>query len=197
MNPLFTIGHSNHAIGTFLGLLAGHEIAMVADVRSIPWSQRFPWFRKELIAWSLKEAKIGYEFLGETLGGRPRDLADLDHAAERYGVIVGQASFQGALDALVKEAVDHRVAIMCAERDPIDCHRAMLIARALRGRDGLEIRHILAAGELEPHGDLEARMVEKAKCAPPPLLDTPDMQQRAREEAYDILAHGPGWRPSG
>ena len=168
-----------------------------ADVRSIPWSQRFPWFRKELIAWSLKEAKIGYEFLGETLGGRPRDLADLDNAAERYREIAGQASFPGRPRQTGRRGGrspdgDHVRRARPDRLPPGDADRARA-ARPRGGRDPAypgQWRARAPRRPGSPHG-------REGQMRPPPLLDTPDMQQRAIEESYDILAHGPGWRPSG
>ena len=195
MRPLFTIGHSTHSLEDFLGLLARHEIETLVDVRSIPWSRRSPHFRRRALAPALAAAGLGYAFLGDALGGRPRDLAGLDDAAERFRRIAARGSFRRGLDRLRDLAARQRAALMCAERDPIDCHRAILIARHLAGRAGLEILHIHADGRLEPQAALERRMVETAGCAPPPLFATGEPMARAIDEAYERLARGRGWRP--
>ncbi len=188
MYPLFTIGHSNHPLEDFLDLLARHKIECLVDVRSIPWSRRMPHFRRNALAPALAAAGFGYLFLGDALGGRPRDLDGLDDAAERFRRIAAREPFHRGLDRLSRIVSNRRAALMCAEQDPIDCHRAILVARHFRTGTGAEILHIHADGHLEPQAALEARMVERAGCAPPPLFATEEETARSVDAAYERLA---------
>jgi uncharacterized protein (DUF488 family) len=172
---LFSAGHSNHPIGYFVGLLKRHGVTALADVRSVPYSRRHPQFRREALAESLREAGIAYVFLGEELGGK------------REGGLVAAArtpEFRSGLERLREGAKRYRVAFMCAEREPLDCHRTILVARHLRAPD-VTIRHILANGKLEEHASVERRLVESEKTAPPPLMADEQAWREAVERAYD------------
>jgi uncharacterized protein (DUF488 family) len=182
VSEIFTVGHSNHPIDYFVGLLRRHGVTALADVRSTPYSRRHPQFRRESLAESLKQAGIAYVFLGEELGGkRAGGLATAAQAP----------AFQAGLRRLREGAQRYRVAFMCAEREPLDCHRTILVARHLR-RPDVTIRHILADGTLEEHESVERRLVESEKTAPPPLIATePGAWREAVERAYD--ARGAAW----
>jgi uncharacterized protein (DUF488 family) len=172
---LFSVGHSNHPIGHFVGLLQRHGITALADVRSTPYSRRHPQFRREALAARLKEAGIAYVFLGGELGGkRAGGLAAASRTPE----------FRSGLARLREGAARYRVAFMCAEREPTDCHRTMLVARHLRAPDVI-IRHILADGTLEEHESVERRLVEAEKTEPPPLMANNAAWREAVEKAYD------------
>jgi uncharacterized protein (DUF488 family) len=180
MSPLFTIGHSNHPIGAFTALLQRHAIATLCDVRSIPGSRRFPQFGRQRLEEALRQAGISYEWWGETLGGRPaQGPAPLD-----YGARARDPAFRASLDRLVEAVSGSRTALMCAERDPMDCHRALLVCRNLRGR-GLAISHILADGALETQDAFEARLVARSGRKALPLLDGPASGEAAIAAAYD------------
>jgi uncharacterized protein (DUF488 family) len=159
---IWTIGHSNHSAVRFIDLLQGAGIACVADVRSIPFSRRNPQFsRKPLIA-SLKDAGIEYWFLGDALGARPRNESCYEGGKASYARIAATAAFRNALDALIDRSQSAHIALMCAEKEPLDCHRTILVARAVAQR-GVELRHILADGRIEPHAALEERLLHLAR----------------------------------
>jgi len=180
---IFTVGHSSHTIGHFIGLLQRHGISALADVRSVPYSRRHPQFRREVLAESLKAEGIAYVFLGEELGGKRE--GGLDAASRTSG-------FKAGLERLREGAQRYRVAFMCAEREPLDCHRTILVARHLRAPD-VTIRHILASGELEEHSSVERRLVESEKTSPPPLLaGQPEAWHEAVERAYDARSRAWG-----
>ena len=155
-NPttLFTIGHSNHPISHFLGLLGRHGIGLLADIRSVPASRHHPQFGKRRLRDSLAAQGIAYAFLGQQLGGRPRDPACLVDGVVSYERVAETAAFQEGLTRLVCLAQAQPVAMMCAERNPADCHRSRLVSPALI-RHGWEVRHILADGTVQEHGRLE------------------------------------------
>lgn len=129
---LFTIGHSVHAPEVFLALLQRHGITAVADVRSSPYSRRHPHFGRGLLEPLLRHNEIAYIFLGRELGGRPADRS-LYHTEgwADYESIRATTPFQRGIDRLIRGLEHYRVAILCGEEDPLDCHRGLMIAPAL------------------------------------------------------------------
>ena len=164
----FTIGHSNHALDRFLGLLEGHAITAVADVRSVPYSRRLPHFDRPVLQRALAAAGIAYVFLGNLLGGRPKDPSCYRDGKVDYALIAATPGFGNGLARLEDGTNRYRIVLMCAERDPLDCHRALLVSRHLAER-GAGINHILADGSLESHEDTERRLRDKE--SPPPLAN--------------------------
>jgi uncharacterized protein (DUF488 family) len=159
---LFTIGHSNHPIERFLALLKPAQISAIIDVRSKPFSRRFPWFSQPRLTEHLRRADVAYLPMGEVLGGRPNDPALMRDGAADYEAMAQMPAFRAALDDVVALAERHRAALMCAEREPLECHRCLLVARALAGR-GIAIGHILADGTVEPHAATEDRLLALTK----------------------------------
>lgn len=157
MTAMHTIGHSNHDIDAFIALLRLHDVTAIADVRSHPVSRRFPQFDKKPLQASLMAAGIRYVFLGEGLGARPRDPACYVRGRADFERIRASVAFTEDLTRLRRGAEDYRVCLMCAERDPADCHRTWLVAQALHDA-GATITHILADGAIEPHAALLRRI---------------------------------------
>ena len=158
-DPIFTIGHSNHSLEDFLALLSRHRIAAVADVRSAPWSRFNPHFGREALAAALAARGVGYDYLGRELGGRPDDPACRDENGRvDYGRVAGTRRFRDGLARAARSAAERRVALMCAEKEPLDCHRTLLVAPALDG-EGFRVEHILANGGIEPHGAAMDRLM--------------------------------------
>lgn len=149
-NTVFTVGHSNHTIEQLINLLLAHQVTAVADVRSIPASTRNPQFNAQALQRSLKGASISYVFLGKELGARPEDRSCYVEGKVQYGLLAETAVFQSGLDRVLKGVERHRIALFCAEKDPLACHRTILVARHLVAR-GLVVSHILDDGRLEPH----------------------------------------------
>jgi uncharacterized protein (DUF488 family) len=161
---LLTIGHSNHPIDRFLALLASQRVETVADVRTRPYSRFAPQFRKEALARALADAGIGYLFLGAELGGKPpRGEAA---GATDYATRVAEPAFQDGVARLMAAVRETRVALLCRERDPIECHRLHLVCRYLE-QENLDVRHILPDGAIEPQRATEARLLARADA---PLL---------------------------
>lgn len=156
---LFTIGHSNIPAARFTAMLRGAGVAAIADVRSIPASRFCPWFSGKTLAPVLAAANINYLFFGAELGGRPRDPSLYCDGVADYEAMARRPGFQAALDRLL--AGRERACLMCAERDPLDCHRCLLVARALAAR-GVTIGHILHDGTVEAHVSTERRLLEIA-----------------------------------
>jgi uncharacterized protein (DUF488 family) len=159
---LFTVGHSNHEPERFLALLLQHGITAIADVRSAPYSRRMPHFSRQPLEGYLGHHKISYVFLGKELGGRPTDLS-LYHPEgwADYERIRTTKTFQDGLDRLVSGLERYKIALLCGEEDPLDCHRGLMICPALVER-GLEARHIRKDGTLESTSAFHERVQEAA-----------------------------------
>ena len=152
MNPIpverptvLTVGHSNHPIEKFLGILQAHAVARVVDVRRFPVSRKWPHFDAESLAKSLPAAGIDYAGMPE-LGGRRKPRPDSPHVAWRVDAFRGYADFldtpefAASLAKAMELARDRRSALMCAEALPWRCHRSILADAFLaRGWEVLEI----------------------------------------------------------
>ncbi|ACZ39261.1 DUF488 family protein [Sphaerobacter thermophilus] len=149
-HTIYTIGHSNQPAADLIALLDQHQIAVLIDVRSAPYSRYSPQFNREALRDTLSRAGIRYVFAGEYLGGRPADPAcydDLGHVD--YQRIARQAFYVTGIDRLIDYACAARTAIMCSEEDPNQCHRHKLIAQTLLSR-GFTVLHIRGDGRIEP-----------------------------------------------
>lgn len=149
MMTVFTVGHSNHPLEVFLDLLKRHGIALVADVRSSPYSGYASHFDKEAIERALEAVGIEYVYLGDSVGGRPEGEEFYD--AEGYVLydrVAGSGRFQRGVDRLVDRVRAGRVAVLCGEEDPTDCHRRLLVGRVLAER-GVEVVHLRGDGRVQ------------------------------------------------
>lgn len=191
---VWTIGHSNHTLDHFLELLRTHAIDVVADVRSTPFSRRHPHFNRERLKAALAGAGggIDYIFLGAELGARSPDPACYDADGRVvYERLAKTDAFTAGLDRVISEAANRRVAVMCAEKDPLSCHRTILVTPRLIAR-GLTVMHILADGTIEPHSPAtEDRLIaETFKREQPDLFRSRDdilaeaFQRRETAVAY-------------
>lgn len=153
---IFTVGHSTHSIERFASLLRRHGVTAVADVRSSPRSRINPQYNRETLKWSLREHGVEYVFLGDELGARPTDRACYVNGEARYELISKTEKFKSGLDRIREGLSKFDVALMCAEQDPITCHRTILVCRHLEEYD---IQHILPNGGIEFHSDAMLRLV--------------------------------------
>ncbi len=147
---VYTIGHSNGTAEHLLALLDQHGITAVADVRSQPYSRYNPQFNREVLASALKNSGRDYVFLGQELGARSEDRACYRDGRAQYALIAQTPLFESGIERLLAGMEKFRVAILCAEKEPLGCHRSILIARYLHER-GICVRHILEDGSLEDH----------------------------------------------
>jgi uncharacterized protein (DUF488 family) len=189
--PLYTIGHSNHSFEHFVELLARHGIELVADVRSVPASRRHPHYNRERLKAALHEHGIDYLFLGKELGARRTEPEAYEGERASYEKIAGLPAFRSGLDIVKENAAHRRVALMCAEKEPLDCHRTLLVCRHLRGATEGGIRHVLADGSVEPHTEVERRLLADVHAdeAQPDLFsgaDEPPLERAYRERGMAI-----------
>ncbi|GAC1447558.1 MAG: DUF488 domain-containing protein [Ktedonobacterales bacterium] len=153
---LWSIGHSNLSIERFVELLREHRIALLADVRTAPYSRHWPQFGREELAHSLKAAGVTYTFLGRELGGKPDDpTLRGPHGLPDYDAIAATPLYQTGLARLMTLGAAQRVAFMCSEGDPARCHRERLVARSLRAA-GWRVNHILSDGTIQ--GETQATL---------------------------------------
>jgi uncharacterized protein (DUF488 family) len=161
---LLTIGHSNLPAEGFITLVQDAGVSAIADVRSVPFSRRYPWFSGPALAARLQGAGIAFLPFGDVLGGRPRDPALYCEGIADYEKMAATPQFGVGLDRIAEATGRFRVCLMCAEREPLECHRCLLVARALAER-GLSLGHILVDGTIEPHAATEERLLGRAGAA--------------------------------
>lgn len=181
MNTLFTIGYTSFELQDFLAALQKHGIEALADVRSSPYSSRQAEYNREHLRHALREAGIGYVFLGDLIGARVDDPAAYKDGVADYTHIARTQVFQEGLERVRNGLARYRVALMCAEKDPITCHRMILICRNIASQ--CDIRHVLADGSLEHHGQAELRLLQLFGLDQPDLFGRSQAQRLA--EAYD------------
>lgn len=179
---IYTIGHSNHSIEHFLTLLQQHEIAAVVDVRSAPYSRFNPQYNREALKQSLANKGVDYIFLGEELGARSKDEACYEHGRVSYRKLAATPQFHRGLERVLAESGMQKIALMCAEKEPLDCHRTILVARELVNH-GAQVAHILADGSMEPHEAAITRLRTQLKL---PDEDFFRSAEELAQEAYEL-----------
>jgi len=194
IHVLYTIGHSNLDVDEFVLRLKANEVGCVADVRSSPYSERFPLFNRESLAAVLGRHGIGYLFLGDQLGGRPKDPRCYVGGQVDYRRTAAWPGFQAGTARLLKGLAAANIAIMCAEKDPLGCHRMILICRNLRDK-GIAIKHILEDGRVEDHRQTERRLVAErfvTRTLFEPELTFDDLVERAYDQQGAAIAYEGG-----
>ena len=200
-NPVFTIGHSTHGLLRFMDLLRKHGITAVADVRSAPYSRFNPQFNRETLCKALASEGIKYVFLGEQLGARSKDPYCYDNGRVRYERLANTGGFKEGLDRVIRGAGEYKIALMCAEKDPLECHRTLLVARAIV-EHGICVQHILSDGRSEPHELTMQRLLDVVDlprqdlfCSKEELLTEALARQEERIAYVDEkMAEGEGGR---
>ena len=198
MSTILSIGHSTHTIERFIELLRTHAVEVVADVRSSPHSRLNPQFNRDDLKKSLKCAGIRYVFLGKELGARSDDPSCYVGSKVQYELLATTKLFQEGLKRLIEGANSYRVALMCAEKDPLHCHRTILVARELLKHD-IAVCHILDSGELEQHSHAMARLMAELKVSSQDMFRSEEdgineaYAMQAKKIAYDrAAANGKG-----
>jgi len=186
---LFTIGHSNHEWPVFVALLRQHAIDAVADVRSSPYSPRNPQFNRETLEKALREASVKYVFLGRELGARREERSCYIGGQARYDLVKDLPLFRQGLERVRRGTESMRIALMCAEKDPITCHRMVLVTRALADF-GLSIEHIREDGRIESTAEAEARLHEASGV---PREDLFRPKEELLAEAYRVQGLRLAW----
>jgi uncharacterized protein (DUF488 family) len=184
---LFSIGHSHHELVDLVRLLQAAAVTAVADVRSSPFSQRQPQFNRPELADGLKRHGIAYWFLGDLLGGRPQQpsLYDADGRVD-FERVRATPWFRQGLERLIQGLDQFTLAMLCAEEDPLDCHRGLMIAPALK-EQGIAPVHLRGNGLIETTADLETRLLAETKVGEG-ILDGLFAAMVSAEERGQLLA---------
>jgi hypothetical protein len=183
-NILYSIGYSCHTIESFRKALLNNNVTAIADVRSSPFSKFKPEFNKDIIQSILKEIGIAYVFLGNNLGARINAPECYKNGKADYELIAQHPTFLNGLDRLKKGMDNYKIALMCAEKDPITCHRAILIFRNLRDLN-IKLYHILCDGTIEDHNESEKRLLKLLKLE---QLDLFSYNSAIFDKAYKLQA---------
>lgn len=189
-NLIFTVGHSTHPIDYFLSLLAKHKITAIADVRSSPFSRYNPQFNRDELKKSLASVGVSYVFLGAELGARSDEADCYVDGKVQYHRIAETRSFQSGIARVIEGSKNHTIALMCAEKEPLDCHRTILVARELVDR-GVDVRHVLTDGSVETHAQSLWRLLDRFRLLEGQLFNTKEeteniaYSKQADKIAYD------------
>ena len=186
ITTIYTVGHSTHNINKFIELLQKHSITAIADVRSSPFSRYSPQFNKETLATAMKNVGVEYVFMGQELGARPADPHCYENGQVSFKAIARKNEFKQGMVRLLKGVQDYRIALVCAEKNPLDCHRTVLVCRSLRSY-GVTIQHILEDGRLQSQEDVERCLVALFDVNPTLFEQELSWTERV-ERAYDKQA---------
>ncbi len=182
-NKLFTIGYASFSIKDFVSTLQQHKINALVDVRSAPYSKYKPEFKKDSLNKFLVDNNISYIFLGKYVGARVEDPTCYIDGKLNYGLLKKTKNYQTGTNRILNGMKDYRIALMCAEKDPVNCHRTFLVCRTLRSYP-IKILHILEDGSLEDHNHTEGRLLKLHG------LDQEDIfrsEKERFEEVYDRI----------
>lgn len=177
---IYTIGHSIHSIETFMSLLKAAGVTAVADVRSAPYSRYQPQFNREVLEKSLHEAEIEYVFLGDELGGRSPNESDFEDGRVVYARLRKRSEFDKGLERVIAGSQKYVLALMCTEKEPLDCHRTLLVAQALT-EQGFETSHIHSDSSVETHDAAIQRLLKMHK------LDEEDLFRSRNELVSEAI----------
>lgn len=156
---VLTIGHSSLDYESFIALLRRERVTAIADVRSSPYSRIFEHFNRERLKQELKADGISYAFLGDELGGRPPEPSFYCNGIANYEIMAESERFQRGINRVISGAAKYRIALMCSEHNPLDCHRCLLVGRALF-ENGIVVRHIIGDRTVS-HESIEEKLVSE------------------------------------
>jgi len=194
---ILTIGHSTHSLERFVSLLRGANITAIADVRTSPYSRQHPHFNRDDLREELRSAGISYVSFGKQLGGRPNARQFYSDGIADYEKMAKAPEFNEGLERVLEGARKYRVALMCSEADPMDCHRCLLVSRALAGR-GIRVSHVLSDGAVVSHAEIERKLLELSGRGSGDLFESPveslaaAYRDRARKVAFAEQQPDPG-----
>lgn len=171
-------------------LLEMHSATMVLDVRSSPFSQYAPQFNKPNLSAELPLGGITYAFAGNELGARSTDSTVYTDGSVDFELLGKSKPYKSGIRRIVELSEGETVVVLCTEKDPVTCHRGILITRLLSDL-GVSINHILENGELESQQMMEERMWETEGLPSMDMFRDHDMIIR---EAYSMVAAKIAWK---
>lgn len=182
--PLYTIGHGNRTREEFLGLLERYGIKFLIDVRTIPYSKFQSQYNREDLTTYMQEHKIRYVYMGDTLGGRPKDTSCYNSAGKiDYEALKTKEFYIEGINRL-KTAYEKQVpiAIMCSESKPLECHRSKLIGRTLL-QENILLQHIDENGRLKGQ-EIIINELNKGKSEFTLFGDISDLSNHGSRKSY-------------
>lgn len=166
---IFTIGHSNLDISDFINLLLANKIELVVDVRSAPYSKLYPHFNRNPLEVSLTKNFIKYIFLGDSVGGRSNNLKDFSKGRVVYKKIAEREEYVSSINTIIQNSSKYRIVLMCSEKEPLECHRTLLISRSIETHR-VKILHIHRDGQIESQSEAIQRLLKIWKLDSPNLF---------------------------
>lgn len=178
---IFTIGHSNLGIIEFIKLLLANQIEFLIDVRSAPYSKLYPHFNRNPLEVSLMKKSIKYLFLGDSLGGRSNNVNDFSKGRIMYKKIAEKEEYMSSINTIIQNSSKYRIVLMCSEKEPLECHRTLLISRSIETLM-VKILHIQRDGQIESQTEAIQRLLKIWK------LDTPNLFGEDAERIDEAFA---------
>ena len=190
-STIFTIGYAGFRVHEFVDALSFHGVSAVIDVRSVPFSRYAPKYDAPVISKRLESRNICYRHLPREFGSRQQDRSFYNPKGYvDFEKFAKSGQFQEGVNKVLAGMNDYVFAFMCAEKDPINCHRAILVAREFHKRKK-KVIHIMPYGESITHQELECRLLEKY-C--PEMVDEELFSSDWLSEAYRRCNAKIGWR---
>ncbi|MEN6595228.1 MAG: DUF488 domain-containing protein [Clostridiaceae bacterium] len=186
VNTIYTIGYSGFKIESFIETIKSYSISLVVDVRSKPYSTYFSDFNKETIKEKLEKQGVYYRNYACEFGARQEDINFYEHTYMDFEKFAKSDQFLSGFSKLVKAMeANYSFVLMCAEKDPVNCHRAILVARAFY-EQGYIVKHIMSNGSIITQHDIEIRLLEHyfPNRAQLSLIEKPMTDQELIVEAY-------------
>jgi uncharacterized protein (DUF488 family) len=160
VSKIYTIGSSIHTIDEFISLLNKYRVNAVADVRSVPYSQHTPQYNKEVLINFLKGKFIYYLDFCKEFGARRNEEDAYTNSRVDFKKVIKLPDFIHGIERIdAGISKGYNIALLCTEKDPLDCHRFSLVAKAIIDRLGINVDHILFNGEIINQSDLERKML--------------------------------------
>ncbi len=188
---IYSIGYSSFTKEEFADVLAKYGITAVADVRSSPYSSFHPEYNKDNLRTFLKSKRIEYVHLGHELGARFEDQGVYTNNQVNFEKVAAHPLFKQGLKRIEEGARSFSIALMCAEKDPLTCHRTLLVSRNLASN--FTVLHILGDGGIEEHSTTEERLLKIFKLDQFKLPGVCD-EQLSLNEAYRLQAQKIAYR---
>jgi uncharacterized protein (DUF488 family) len=188
---LFTIGYATKSFATFVKHLSRHNIDVVADVRSVPYSKVFVDFHQSALVKSLPSANIKYVYLGDELGPRSKDPAHYDNSGQvQFSALMQSNLFLQGVERLNQGlAKGYNIALLCAEKDPATCHRSLLVSYYLTRAHKVDVQHIDHDGDLESQAELEQRLIAKQDLSADLLTPQTELASLAYEQQLKLTSY--------
>lgn len=161
MQVIYTIGHSTQNFDDFLRLLKINNINCIIDVRSVPFSRFANQYNKDNLKYSLRKAGIIYVYMGKELGARRENMSLYDNGKLNFDKVLNDEQLINGINRVIDGIKKgFCIALMCTEKEPIDCHRCILLGRILYDK-GYDVQNILYDGNLKSQYDIENELVDK------------------------------------